>query len=83
MTHFSQSNEQLLLRELQDELGRLTSERARAIKKRDRVFAVVETGDDTGHSLNMALIRVKRIDERIEQVKNLIAKQQQRVTDGV
>ena len=82
MTQSSQPNEEELLHDLQQELSRLVSERARAVEKRDRVFAVVETGDDTGHSLNMALIDLSQIEERIEQVSNLTARQQQRVKEN-
>ena len=81
MIHSNPPHEEALLQELQHELRRLESERARAVKKRDHVFAVVETGDDTGHSLNVALTNLKRIEDRIEQVRNLITTQQQRARD--
>ncbi len=67
-----------LLRDLQRELERLEMERSRAIQKRDRALSVVETGDDSGFALSLALRDLKRIEERIEQVKCLSEKHQQR-----
>ena len=67
-----------LLRDLERELGRLEIERARAMQKRDRVLSVVEAGDDSGFALSFALRDLKRIEERIEQVKGLTEKHQQR-----
>jgi hypothetical protein len=63
--------------ELQRELRRLKSERTHAIAKRDQVYAYVETGDDTGHVLVIALEDLRRVEQRMEQVSHLLMKEQQ------
>ncbi len=79
MTSSNLSDDDQLLLDLRRELTRLESERVRAISHRDRVFSVVETGDDSGHSLTVALMDLKRIEDRIEQVKNLIERKGRRL----
>lgn len=74
-----QSNNEALLSDLQRELGRLEVERTRAIAKRDHVFSVVETGDDSGFALSLALNDLKAIEDRIDQVKNLVLQQRERL----
>lgn len=72
MTDAKQSNDAALLAELAQELARLESERQQAEKKRDEILMVVEAGDDSGFSLSMALRDVKHLENRIEQIQNLI-----------
>ncbi len=80
MTESKRPADSELVADLQRELGRLEAERSRAIAKRDRDYAKVETGDDTGHLLVAALEKLKRIEQRIEQVKHLLAKEQERAS---
>ena len=74
-----QSNNEALLSDLERELGRLEVERKRAVAKRDHVFSVVETGDDSGFALSLALNDLKAIEDRIDQVKNLVLQQRERL----
>ena len=74
-----QSNNEALLSDLQRELGRLEVERTRALAKRDHVCSVVETGDDSGFALSLALNDLKAIEDRIDQVKNLVLQQRERL----
>ncbi|MCA9216247.1 MAG: hypothetical protein KDB27_24430, partial [Planctomycetales bacterium] len=46
--------------------------------KRDRVFAAVETGDDTGHRLVMVLNELRRVEERIERISERLSFLQER-----
>jgi hypothetical protein len=78
MTDFHPAPDEQLLRDLQRELARLEAERARAIEKRDRALSTVETGDDSGFLLSIALKDLKRIEARIEQIQFLAEKQRQR-----
>jgi predicted phosphoribosyltransferase len=73
MTDLGQSNDLALLAELERELARLSSDRAVAETKRDQILMVVEAGDDSGFSLSMALRELKQIENRMEQVQNLLA----------
>jgi hypothetical protein len=74
MKHSGQSTDDRLLLDLNRELERLEAEKAQLLRKRDQSLSVVEAGDDSGFALSLALSDLKRIDERIEQVKNLLAK---------
>ena len=64
--------------ELQREIRRLEAERSAAIDKRDLAKLVVESGDDTGRLLITALTDVRQLDERIEQMRQLLEKSRSR-----
>jgi hypothetical protein len=74
MNQPEQSTDDQLLQDLRAELERREAEKARLLRKQDRALSVVETGEDSGFALSLALSDLKRIEERIEQLKNLLAK---------
>ncbi len=76
MTDATPTDEQAVLNELRQELTRLEAEHAKAIQKRDEVFSVVENGDDSGYALSMALNELRKIEKRMEQVRNLFEQKQ-------
>jgi hypothetical protein len=74
MNHPEQSRDDRLLMDLRRELERREAERARLLRKQERALSVVESGEDSGFALSLALSDLKRLDERIEQLRNLLAK---------
>lgn len=79
----SQRRSDLKLRvELQNELRRLDVELERAIAARDRADMIVDSGDDSGHVLITALATVRRLEDRIDHVRKLLAQETAR-PDGM
>jgi hypothetical protein len=74
MNSFEQATDERLLLDLRRELERREAERARLLHKQEQTLSVVEAGDDSGFGLSLALSDLKRLDERIEQLRNLLAK---------
>ena len=78
MSHSERQTDRELAIELQRELRRLEAERTHAMAKRDRAKTIVESGDDSGHILITALADVRSLEQRIEQVSQVLADVQAR-----
>ena len=66
------AHEDFPIREIQNERRRLEEEKERLVPKRDRLFMTVESGDDSGFALTKVLKDLKKIEQRIGQLDDLL-----------
>ena len=74
MNNTNQTAESSNIGSLQQELDNLSQEHSLAIARRDRIFLAVQNGDDSGHSLMVAVEALKEVEQRMAQIRDRLAK---------
>jgi uncharacterized small protein (DUF1192 family) len=79
MVDFDYNNERQLVADLQAEIRRLEAERVQATMQENRIYCSVESGDESGYHFNAAWHRVRQIEDRIGQLREIVVRKQRRM----